>query len=339
MARKAFITIAILLGGLGAFLAAGYGGDDRGLWWIGSHLNVIQGQLADLADHVRRYRKAHGRYPANDEGLSALDDFDARFAMHLYRDPMRPCDAPTFQPGQSGDRFFWLQVRDHIAKWRAEHGSAPTDIEQLSLATRFTFGQAPFEQDNDTGAECAEVAVGCGNNLFVITEAGVLSPWMLPYVYENRNGLDPSKFQGSPADADRERRYSVRVDDGVYVYSMGAQCFSERYDRTWWSYNGVRFVGVALLLGAVVTIAVAVRAPRKAAVALFVVSAGLGLAAAELGYATCYVMSAFFKRRDPEMIVRQLELLETFHARSILNDATYRKVRSSLPSVADEARE
>ena len=336
MRRITFIAIITLLGFLGAFLAAGFGVDDRELWWIGSHIKVIREQLVDLADHLRLYREAHGRYPTNDEGLSALDNFDARIEVHLYHDPARPQSAPGFRPGGGLSRYGWTRAQANIAAWRAEHGSVPADIEQLSAAVHLGFDWLPPEVENETGARRAQVAITRGNNLFVITEAGVMTPWMLPYVYENRAGLDPAKFQGSPADTDRARRYSVRVADGVYVYSVGAQCYAADYDRWWWGINGVRLLGAAMIPGAIVMIVRAVRASRKAPVVLFVVAAGLGLVAHGMNHATCYVMSNIFGQRDRGMIARQRELLESCHARGILNDATYRKVLSSLPPDADE---
>lgn len=50
----------------------------------------------------------------------------------------------------------------------------------------------------------------------------VTSLWGEPFIYENRRGLPTRKFAGSMVDADKEREYSVRVDDGVYIWCLAA---------------------------------------------------------------------------------------------------------------------
>jgi hypothetical protein len=53
--------------------------------------------------------------------------------------------------------------------------------------------------------------------------SGILTLWGEPYIYENRNGLDPGKFSGSGASFDRKGMFAIRVDEGIYVWSIGAR--------------------------------------------------------------------------------------------------------------------
>ena len=73
------------------------------------------------------------------------------------------------------------------------------------------------------------VATSVSDTAFPISEAGVYSHWLIPYVYENRRGLDPSQFAGSPADRDHGRWYSVQADEGIYAYSVGAMIRSREH--------------------------------------------------------------------------------------------------------------
>ena len=80
---------------LAAILALGIAGgllvwwpfhDDRSISWIRCHLDIVQSQLHGLAGQLQEYRKAHGQYPSNDEGLGVLTNFESRLTLAYYLD-------------------------------------------------------------------------------------------------------------------------------------------------------------------------------------------------------------------------------------------------------------
>ena len=117
MRKVVFVVLIVALGGIGAWLVAGYGRDDRGQWWLRSHLEIVQDQLADLKDHLQAYREAHGRYPTNDEGLATLDNFESRFKAYLRRHPDDSPDEPAVFDG-ARQRDFWQASKSVVPEAR-----------------------------------------------------------------------------------------------------------------------------------------------------------------------------------------------------------------------------
>jgi len=326
MRKAIYVIVIVLLAGGGAYIAVNSEGD-RSASWFGKHLEVIQSQLIDLKDHLHAYKDAHGQYPTNDEGLAALDNFDAKFEITLYRHPEEDPEEISFYRD-----FYWYEHWKHtITRYRREHGGkAPQsalDLEQ----TRFGYiVMDPY--DSELKPVPMEVAVGRKDSLFFLSPAGVLSPWLVPYVYENRNGLDPNIFRDSPVTRDRRGRYSVRVDDGIYVYSVGGQVYSRKFDREWWAYYGPFFAGCGLVLASVVLVVVLMRRSKKLGLIggmAMLVSAG-GIYALKACYITCYVPSPLFSYRYPEILSKQRELLDSFHQRGVICDETYTKALAAL---------
>ena len=82
------IACIVVLGASGGLLVWWPYGDDRDMSWIRGHLRVIQDQLGSIEHALRGYREERGRYPTNDEGLSVLDNFESRFKLTYYEDPV-----------------------------------------------------------------------------------------------------------------------------------------------------------------------------------------------------------------------------------------------------------
>jgi len=325
----ALIILGACLAYAGARYLGGNGSTDFLLTRIQHHLRVIQSQLADLKQNLVEYRRAHGRYPTNNEGLAALDSFESRFKVvfHFYvgnhEDGLRGFDEST-------DSFSLLYAKSGIAYFRGMHGRAPGSAAEFRLlypereATPWDGGKVvPVE---------FELAITPSNGVLILSPPGVLSPWLTPYVYENRNTLDPALFADSPANLDDKGRFSVNVDEGVYVYSVGAQLLAQRYDREWWRYHGPRLTGAGLLiLAAGLLVALLCCLPgRKAklgAAAAVLVAGGIGSIQV---YATCYAMRSLFYRRDAQMVAAQRELLEKYRSRGVIAEATFRTAVAAL---------
>lgn len=322
MRKTAYLVGIILAAGLGGYLVSGPISEGRGQSWVQWHLDVIQKQLSSLKHHLILYKQTHGRYPTNDEGLGVLDNFESRF----------PADfAPDEAARKTINGNFYRQWSKEgqmlIDEYRFEFGSVPKNAEEFRSDLLWMRHEPPTKTERATTP--VEVAFAEGENVFLITPAGVMTPWMVPYVYENRQGMDAGKFAGSPVERDKKGRYSVQVDQGVFIYSVGAELLSRRLDRLWWEDNSPRFVGLGLLAVAAILVVAVNRCSRTAVVA-GVAAAAVGLAVFQTTRVTCYVMSPLFRYRDPEMVSRQRELLEQYHQRGVIADSTYEKALEGL---------
>ena len=257
------LAIAALLATVGAFFAAGHGSDDRGLWWVSRHLEVLQDQLAALKGQLLEYKQVHGRYPTNDEGLAVLDRFEAKMPFMLGRRP----GAADELPGASYSDAVWLNRKRTVQLYKAQRRDDPEGAAltlTMSLAGQpKDWGETSFLSEHDVVE--ATLAIDERDQIFILSPAGILSPWWLPYTYENRIGLDAAKFEGSSVDRDREGRYSIRVDEGIYVCAVDGMVWTAEVDGRWWEWNLPRFLGGLLLLIAVIFLIASVIRSRKGA--------------------------------------------------------------------------
>jgi hypothetical protein len=191
----------------------------------------------------------------------------------------------------------------------------------------------PLDGGSEPEPISAQIAIDRHNNVFLLDRGSIFSPWLLPYNYENRNGLPAAAFRQSPAKGDRWG-CSVRVDDGVYVFSSGGYVYAQGYRRAWWQRNGPRLFGLFLIS---IGIAIAVyRFFRARAghplLAIFAVIPGFlfGGTLYVMNQATCYVMSRAFSRRNPAMISLQTRLLDSYREQGVISEETYQRVRSGM---------
>ena len=65
---------------------------------------------------------------------------------------------------------------------------------------------------------------------FFFTPSAILSPWGIPFLYENR-GEKPGAFTCSWSNNDRYRHYSIVVSDNVRLYSIGGAILYREYQN------------------------------------------------------------------------------------------------------------
>ena len=322
------ITLPCLVGG---FLLLWPYEDDRSLSWPRRHLEVIDGQLQGLKELLRDYNQRHGHYPANDEGLAALDNFESRFTLTYHHEPdeSRSHNFSGFL-GDGWNGFWWERSKSALRSFRDTHGKAPQNQKEFC-----EIGLGPVEYRSDDSAKLqttqVDIAIDSHDNLFLLDKSGVLSPWLLPYIYENRTGHDAKAFQGSLADGDRWG-YAAKVDDGVTISSSGGYLYARELNRLWWQRNGPRGFGVSLIVfGAVVAIFAARGKLVRPLTGLLAVIPGflVGGFFSTVNYATCYISSGLFSHRSPEMVALQLELLEKYRQNGVINDETYRRAAAA----------
>ena len=329
---KATILVLLVIGlsALGAFLAATYGANDYGQVRQQRGLQIIQEQLSDLKELLLDYRKCHGVYPTNDEGLAALDNFESRFKV-----PLRiSSDAEAIMYALANNHF-WEMSQAVSGAVKHEKGRFPKGPRDFSWALSPDFLTRPGK--GEPPPVDVELAIGKNGSVFVLAASGVLSPRLLQFMYENRGGLDPAKFAFSPANNDPGRRYSVLVDEGVYVYSLDAQVCAETLDRLWWEDVSPVIVGLALLAAALVAaILLFAAGGRRMAIAAMVAPAVLGGFFGSIR-STCYAMDSLFSHRSPQMVVQQRDLLEKYRGAGVISEETYRKSLAAVEPVKAQA--
>lgn len=337
MKKKKYLISMIMASVIGGFLQFWPFEDDRSLWWIRCHLDYIQEQLTGLKSNLLEYHEINGRYPTNDEGLAVLDNFDAKFELTLFRHPESRPERTWNFGGGAINQFWWQDITKRIQDYRQKHGQVPqTTAEFLEshIGSALDPEWRSFALEDLESLEF-DVAIGKEDNLYFLSPAGIMSPWLMPYVYENRNGLNQVLFADSPARRDSKKLYSIQVDDGIYVYSVGGRFYNKKLSVMWWQRYGPRILGVGLILTAVVFLVLIIRSSKKTAIIGILalagsVGGGIGFGFKNITYATCYIMSLLFSWRDPEMIVQQKELLDKYHENGVINDMTYEKSLSAL---------
>jgi len=329
MRKAIYLIVIVLCSALGTYLLGSYGDESRGKWRLLAHMGVIDRQLSELKDLLIRYRAIHGGYPTNDEGLAVLDGFDGRFKTVLYQHVSRPGDSTSFYSGLSGN--FLEDSKQAIKDFRAKHSRAPQNAQEFQQPP---YGMFKPERPSDYVPVDVELGITEADDVFLLSPAGVLSPWMVPYIYENRIGMDRQAFADSPAGVDTKRRYSVEVDKGgVYVYSVGGQLYAEKLDSMQWDDTQMILFGLGLLLAALVFTALMF---VSSAAAITGTLALIGSAAIAFSFhynrpqELCYMMSPLFSDRNPELVPRQKELLDKYRDAGVLGDQAYHKAMAAL---------
>ncbi|MCL5102783.1 MAG: hypothetical protein M1133_01540 [Armatimonadetes bacterium] len=183
-----------------------------------------------------------------------------------------------------------------------------------------------------------------------VTPSGVLSPWGEPYIYENRQALKESIFVDSGATLDKARAYSVRVDRGIYIWSVAAQQHDAEY-RHWTHVLGfirvlIAVVGIGCLvvfllltwrrLSADLTLAKKLFGMVASAAPGLLISFGLLAVFFPVFVRTCYAWSRL-TLRTPERTKDYIAVLRRYHDRGVISDRAYRKLLLGL--IEDEKSE
>jgi hypothetical protein len=330
MGKYLILAAIALAAGVGTYLAASL--ETRDLDWQRQRLQTLQDHLAGVKLQLLDYRRIHGRYPTNDEGLTVLDSWAARFPVTLSV-TRSPDGELAFYVPWANTPWSWIWLDNVVRIFRSDNGRLPQNAKDLDVFSDSDFGKyavgQPFPLD---------LAIDQHDHVYFLNSAGVLSPWLLPDIYENRAGLKPELFADSPANRDSQRRYCVQVDDGVFLYCIGGEELAAACDAAWWKCYTPVFGGAALLLGVVIALVWLIRRGRITYIAGTVVlgaAVGAGLVVGGItNGATCYVSVPILAQRGPKQTAQQIQLLEKYHARGILGDAAYERARAA----ADPAR-
>lgn len=172
----------------------------------------------------------------------------------------------------------------------------------------------------------------------IVSEAGVMSPWRVPFVYENRRGLDESLFEDSLANEDIERNYSVQIDDDVYIYSVGGMIFYHEYKSLIFQMFLGRFAAPFLAL---IFLILYIRETRKQKTEkkishffrhFIFVLANLGIWTVFFSQAiiSCYIVDSLRLHRRADFIKTYNALLEKYRERGVIKGETYDKIKTAV---------
>ena len=122
------------------------------------------------------------------------------------------------------------------------------------------------------------------------------------------------------------------MDDGIFVYSVGARGIAHECDWAWWERYWPSLAGGAFLLATLGVLVWLLRQGWRRALLgllLLIVSGGAGAFPWCEGLA-CYLMYPIFSHRTPEMVSQERESLEKHHARGVIGDQAYQKAKAAL---------
>jgi len=176
--------------------------------------------------------------------------------------------------------------------------------------------------------------------------SGILTSWGEPFIYENRRGLAQSAFAESGATLDTGHRYSVQVDKGIWIWSVGARRVYEAQRR--WSLQRTVIRLLIILLGAAL-LAVYIIASRRtalgkpnatgrvlsgafsgiAALLSFAVASVLASALALSTVYSCYLtLNGSPPDRGP--VQDYLKTIAAYRDRGVISDTAYRKLVDAI---------
>lgn len=125
--------------------------------------------------------------------------------------------------GANGDalglHLFRLQsstIASALHSYKGQHGSYPTNDQGLwPISDALT-----HKVENDKKGWLSRCR---------ITHSGVLSWWGDPIIYENRKDLPDDAFAESAVSVDIPSKHCLKVDNGIYLWSIGAKQAERRY--------------------------------------------------------------------------------------------------------------
>lgn len=172
----------------------------------------------------------------------------------------------------------------------------------------------------------------------------ISSLWGEPFIYENHRGIDAGAFADSGAMIDFKRAYSIKVDEGIYVWSVAAQQNHHEYLaglRVVLAWAGLLVLLCVVLFGFYVvwtirSVGSGYTGWRRArrilwslcgggAISLLVCLVAFPLASG----GTCYAWS-LTRRRTPELTRDYLSVMEKYHERGVISDNAYRKIVEAM---------
>ncbi|MBI5360084.1 MAG: hypothetical protein HZA48_05820 [Planctomycetes bacterium] len=218
------------------------------------------------------------------------------------------------------------KLKDELILYKQQNGKYPDNNEGFLALDKLKSGMQSCELNNRYYASYPYEMTFSGTE--------ILSPWLIPYVYENRNGLKPAVFRDSPASD--KYGISIKVDDGIFVYSPAAIVFNRYYKMLLYELYAVRLISAGLPIFFLILLMRHTpkrrlnKLPPKrpsllkklAGISIFLISMFAGTIPNQI---TCYVMIHFSRYKHPEMAAEYVSLLNKYRDNGVITEATYQK--------------
>ncbi|MHC4661669.1 MAG: hypothetical protein ACYS8W_08260 [Planctomycetota bacterium] len=252
-------------------------------------------------------------------------------------------------------------VKKFLLQYKAKYGDFPTNNEGLNTEKLYKIilsDPAAIQPGNTGGIKYENLqAYGAYNvknprgtfSKAILADSGLLSVRYVPYIYENRRCTERAKFTRSVVDDDPDNFYSIKVADGIYVWSIGA------YMR----YSAINVLvlekntAILLTAGGLVILALIFftlyiyryrteNRKKPKSIPLTVLKSAIGISAIAgasfLGvlrptYFSCYMRAALgpdYSYRIAEMLTKYQQILEKYREKGIIKQEVYDKLKAAM---------
>lgn len=221
-------------------------------------------------------------------------------------------------------------IAQHLRQYQKATGHYPSNDQGLLVVDNLV-------RDSTTYSATADYAK---TRYLRASNSGIITLWGEPFIYENREGFPASAFADSEATRDTEQKYSIKVDNGVYVWSIAADQQYHKY-KVW--ILRLRILFAAVIAASLILLATYIWYTWKATGGKFWRSILWSTAKAVLGLLavtflvfpifvrTCYAMSTT-RLRTPELTHDYITLITKYHNRGVISDKAYKKIINNMKS-------
>ncbi len=237
-------------------------------------------------------------------------------------------------------------VAHFVREYRVTNGHYPSNDEGLILITD-TIRRARADEHRSTDGDTPKWP---GFRPGQFDGISVTSLWDEPFIYENRRGIPAAKFAGSMVDADKDREYSVRVDDGVYIWCLAAAKLDEIHHSRLRKRTPIRAsligLGSLLVLAYLIPTVRSVDRSRRGFPAyrelLGSLAGGFGVGALVFiflsplfAHVSCYKMAIM---HPPRLREGYEELMTRYRDQGVISDEAYEKLILSVSKYRNHRR-
>ena len=148
-------------------------------------IEVLAGQVADLAARVEALERLASRNSGNSSMPPSADDLPGRAPPPVREKRGRSGRKPGGQPGSKGSHLAWSEAPDgtvpHFPQGGCQCGAALADAADLGVAASHQVIDVPLETAKVIQHDLHEVACGCGRVHRAATPAGAGAPGTVTY--------------------------------------------------------------------------------------------------------------------------------------------------------------
>lgn len=181
-----------------------------------------------------------------------------------------------------------------------------------------------------------------------VSSDGILSPYAIPYILENRTGTAENNFNFSPLNNKnlKSEKYSLKVSENVYIYSPSALYYAyqdlqleEKINNQKQQFLTLRNNSIVIMI--ILTVLFFIKYGFSSLKKNFASMAELLISCATIGIIAaitvpqaithCYRPAPFkLPQRDKNTVDLCSELLEKYKQNNIISEAAYQKLKNSL---------